>query len=55
VAEQSETAKSHRRWTIIVTLVILAIIVFGIYSCTKAGVKESPNKAMLLPALAGLV
>ena len=54
MAEGSETARTRRRWNIIVSLVLLAIIVFAIYSCAHAGVKESPATAPLLLALTGI-
>jgi hypothetical protein len=55
MAEGSETARSRRRWNIIVAAVLLAIIIFAVYSCSQAGLKESPAVVPLLLAAASLV
>lgn len=49
MAEVSETQKSKRRWSLLVTIVILVIVALAVYSCAHTGVKESPS--VLIPLL----
>jgi hypothetical protein len=49
MAELSETQKSKRRWTLAVSIVILVIVAFAVYSCAHTGLKESPS--VVLPFL----